>query len=193
MAWDCFPLDFCINLHIVSLDIWAEQGSYILKMNPGYNPGGSGGYPGPPGGSGGSPLPPRGPSGSQVYARVFDGSNTDSATWVQQNSSAYDPSGVIPPSNAHEVGRLLEYRILRTNSTMDCSSQNFSISRLIGGDNPVNNIAKQIIYAHVFDHKDELPTAYRQLDPLNAPRGARWGKVCITLTSPLMKSLKDSV
>jgi hypothetical protein len=44
-----------------------------------------------------------------------------------------------------------------------------------------------MLLGHILDNKDELSTAYRQLDPLN--RSPRWGMVSISLTSPIMKSI----
>lgn len=189
----CFSLDFFIHLHSVSLDIWAEDGLSILNMNPGDNPGGS--FPGlnpPPGGEpgpGGGPQP-GGPGGSGGPYPGGSNIGSLSQTSGDQNISShpYDPSGSVPPANNHDLYRLIEYKFTHLS---DITGHSTTVSRLFGQDTMVNNIAKQLLYAHILDHRDELPTAYIQLDPHNHP--GRWSKVTISITSPIVRSLKDSL
>lgn len=171
LLWGCFSLDFFIHLHIVSLDIWAEDGLSILNMNAGDNPGGSfpGGNP-PPGGEpgpGGGPQPD-GPGGSG--GPYPGGSNIGSSSIPSgdQNISShpYDPSGSVPPANNQDLYRLIVYKLTRRGE-FSSNTSSVSVSQLFGKDTIVNNIAKQMLYAHILDHRAELSTAYRQLDPHN--------------------------
>lgn len=188
-ARGCFSLDFFINLHSVSLDIYTEDGLFILNMNPGDNPGGSfpgwnptpGGEPGP----GGGPKPGGpGESGGPYPG----GSNTSGDQNI--SSHPYDPSGSIPPANNQDLYRLIVYKLTR-HWGFTGASTTVSVSQLFGKDTMVNNIAKQMLYAHILDHKAELPIAFTQLDPLNHP--GRWASVSISLTSPIVISLKNSL
>lgn len=174
----CFSLDFFIHLHSVSLDIWLEDGLSILNMNPGDNPEGS--FPGlnpPPGGepgSGGGTQPggsggpqPGGPGGSGGPS--LGGSNTGSLSQTpgDQNISSppYDPSGSVPPTTNYDLYRLIQYKFAYQSDLSGLSSA--SVARLFGKDTAVNNIAKQLLYAHILDHKEDLHTAFNQLDPFN--------------------------
>jgi hypothetical protein len=78
----------------------------------------------------------------------------------------YDPSGNVPPRNYEELYSLMEYRgnyHLNVRGTAHVTA-----SMMFSKDDIVNKIAKEMLFAYIFDHKEELPTAYRGL---NVPNG----------------------
>jgi hypothetical protein len=64
---------------------------------------------------------------------------------------------------------LLEYRI---NFRINVKGEpNTTVGMIFASDDIVSKIAKEMLLGHILDNKDELSTAYRQLDPLNrSPR-----------------------
>lgn len=192
----CFYLEFFNFLDSLILDTGHEDGLSTLNMNPGDNPGGSGWNSNPlPGGGhpqagpGGGPLP-GGPGGSGGHYPGGSNSGSLSQPWGDQNISSheYDPSGSVPPANNHDLYRLILYKFTRSDLSGGGTA---TVTKLFGADTMVNKIAKELLYAHILDNKAVLHTAFEQLDPLNHP--GKWSKVSISLTSPIVRSLRNSL
>jgi hypothetical protein len=80
--------------------------------------------------------------------------------------TTYNPEGTVPPSNYHELHILMEHRV--NYQVVVRHASNVSVTMIFSKDNLINNIAKEMLFAYIFDHKTELPAAYRRL---NIPDG----------------------
>lgn len=141
---------------------------------PGNNPGG-------PNGSGGPGGPHPGGSNSESFSQTSGDQNLPGL-------NNYDPSGTIPPRTNHDLFCLIKHRLEQKTALHGCGTHR--VSALFGHDNMINNIAKQMLFAHIYDHREDLPTAYIQLDA--ASGNLKWACVSISLTSPILRSLANS-
>jgi len=191
------------------------EDNYMVMMNPGNNPwdwyfgagpSGSNNF----GGAGGSSGPggPGGPGGlNNAYPAVSNSGNSNNseqatvppsvtvtapapgpstATAANLAPVVYDPSGTVPPSNTRELYRLIRHRVDYQINVRGLS--NVTVTTIFARDDIVNRIAKEMLFAYIFDHRQQLPTAYRAL---NLPDGPiRWHYVIVNHGSPLMKVLR---
>lgn len=184
----CFDIYFSY-LHICSLDkSSADINTDILNMNSG----GGGNYPGSSnsgGDQGGSPNPGGGPEWRPYhYAPIKE----DGQRYETPNASpvsileTYDPTGNIPPQNDRQLGVLIEYRF--EHNVRSLGYNNWNVSNTLPSNSLVDNIAKQRLLAHIFEHRSDLPTAYKELDFSSGT--PKWNSV--TITSYLINSLYNS-
>jgi hypothetical protein len=179
------PTYLSYNLFLLSdLTILFED-NYMLMMNPGNNQGGyGGGFGGSPSGfnSGGS----GGPEGPQVlgytYPAISNSENSnDSEQAIALSASVpvptpmiasnlapvvYDPAGTVPPKNSRELYRLMKHRVDYQISSRGVP--NVTVMTIFSKDDIINKIAKEMLFAYIFDHKEQLPIAYKAL---NLPEG----------------------
>jgi len=159
------------NLFLFSNLAISFEDSYILMMNPGNDQGGYGGNLGGgpsgsnnSGGSGG----PGGPEGlGNTYPAVSNHGNSNEPEQAPNlTTTAYNPAGTVPPSNYQELYSLMEHRVeYQTNFRR---VTNVTVTMIFSKDDIINKIAKEMLFAYIFDHKEEVPTAYRKL---NLPNG----------------------
>ena len=183
----------------------------------GAGPSGSNNFGGAGGSSGsGGPGGPGGPEGlGNAYPAVSNSGNSNNSEQATVPASAtvptpapapapaptpgpstataanlapvvYDPSGTVPPSTTRELYRLIRHRVDYQINVRGLS--NVTVTTIFAKDDIVNRIAKEMLFAYIFDHRQQLPTAYRAL---NLPDGPiRWHYVIVNHGSPLMKVLR---
>jgi hypothetical protein len=101
------------------------------------------------------PAPTTGPSLPPSSALTFGPTPT-----------TYDPEGTVPPRNYHELHILMEHRVNYQMVVRRVS--NVTVTMIFSKDDIINNISKEMLFAYIFDHKAELPAAYKRL---NIPDG----------------------
>jgi hypothetical protein len=190
-------LNIDLLLNLSNIDIFLND--YLLNMDPFVNSSGNfpqnfsgGGYdPGPDSGPNnpGNPSPGNPNPGNPNPGNFHDSESRD--LFIRDSESytktpGYQPSGDIPPNNRGDLGRLMRFRLrkrLRDTGVDSCSAQ-----MIFAHDNPVNNIAKALLFGHIVDNRDMLTTAYDQLDAINGNR--KWSRVKLSLTNPILQSLE---
>lgn len=135
--------------------------------------------------SGGPSNPGQGGPGPTGHHGAFD--NRTTADGGGETSAAlpqpsYDPRGQVPPYNKKDLYDLMMFR-------MASKQGSISVSLIFGYDNIINNIAKAMLFGHIFDNQEQLSTAFRQMGTGVSPH---WGKVSISPTSPILYSLSQS-
>lgn len=154
--------------------------------------GGGGNYPGggnSGGAEGGSSNPGGGPQWRPYH---YPSIREDGQRYETPNPSpasvleTYDPTGHIPPQNDKQLGVLMDYRFAHNVRPLgyDC----WKVSYTFPSNSLVDSTAKQRLFAHIFENRSTLPTAYRELDIGSGT--PKWEKV--TITSYLINSLNHS-
>lgn len=184
-------LYYCFIYASISADIDID----ILKMNDSTNPGGnqSGGTD-PGNNQGGGPNHRNnGPDWKPFqyeHPVKEDGSNYETPyRSTVPVLETYNPGGDIPDAsqqNDRQLGVLVNYRF--DYQFRSLGYRNWNIEKMFPSDNLVDNMAKQRLIAHIFDHRSDLPSAYRQLDLISGT--PKLGSVRIT--SYLINSLNRS-
>lgn len=142
---------------------------------------------------GGNPNPnPGGGSGGQPY-HYGHNLREDGQDYPANNNPSqalpidvYHPAGDIPPKNDRELASLLDHRLQI--KIKQIGYNNCSVFSLFHRENMVDKIAKERLFAHIYDHRYELPAAYAQLDVLNG--APKWGRVRVT--TYIIESLYNS-
>lgn len=181
-------------MYFCNLDIWsADIDTDILNVKPGS--GYEGNYPegGNPGGDqGGNTNPGGGPQKPQWQPFKYSPYvKEDGQPYPQDTSPAsvletYNPTSNIPPQNDKELGVLIDYRFAHYVRRLGYSKWN--VSKIFPSNGIIDSIAKQMLLAHIFEHKSDLPTAYSQLDLKSGT--PKWDNVKVT--SFLINSLNNS-
>jgi hypothetical protein len=188
-------------MNITSLDVLSEHiNTDSLNMNPfgGDNSPGSGGTTPranqsggttPRANQGGGPNP--GPPGWRPYAYLAH-IREDGGSYPMNNTSpasvlqTYDPAGSLPVQSDRQLGVLIDYRFEHYVRAMGYS--NWNVANIFPSNSMTDEIAKQRLFGHIFDHKSELASAYEQMDMLSGT--PKWHAVKVT--SYLINSLNNS-
>lgn len=184
----CFDIYFS-SLHICSLDkSSADINTDILKMNSG----GGSNYPGggnSGGDQGGSPNPGGGPQWRPYHYQPIKENGERYETPIASPAlvlETYDPTGHIPPQNDRQLGILIEFRF--EDYVRSLGYNNWNVARTLPSNSLVDKMARERLLAHIFEHKSDLPTAYKELDIKSGT--PKWNSV--TITSYLLISLYHS-
>ncbi len=181
-------------MYFCSIDTWsADINTDILNASNGNG----GNYPeggNPWGDQGGNPNPNPGGGPQKPQWRPFEyhPNIKEKGSYPPDNHSpasvleTYDPTGKIPPQNDKQLGVLIDYRfgqIVRPRGFYY-----WNVSNVFPNDNLIDNTARERLLAHIYDHRSDLPTAYKELGINNGP--PQWDKVRIT--SYIINSLNRS-
>jgi hypothetical protein len=202
-------------MYLVEINLGPECGFHsILNMDSGNNQGGS--FPEwnhfPEGNSNSGNNYPNGPngpnwsSGSTTYHSGGGGNensrsdfnenrgtlnpsrNQHTSSVVSDGFTSYDPAADIPPRNKRELHSLILHRLEYKLNIQNHPAA--TLGTLFPKDTIIDKIAREMLFGHIMDNKNDLPTAYRQLNPFaDAPR---WSMVSISFTSPIIRSLENN-
>lgn len=141
-----------------------------------------GGNPNP---KGGSPEPKWRPYFYKYYRTDADELRT-SDTSPDLVLETYNPTGDVPPQNDKQLGVLIDYRYHFY--VQHLGYNHWYVNRIFPGGNIIDNIAKERLFAHIFDQRAVLSNAYNQLNLANGT--PNWNDVRIT--SQIIASLNNS-
>jgi hypothetical protein len=100
--------------------------------------------------------------------------------------TTYNPEGDIPPKTDRELSVLLEYRF--EHYIRKLGYNNWNVEKAFSGDSYVDRISRAKLYNHIFDNKEYIPKAYKQMEAKS--ESTPWDKV--EITSHLICSLQRS-
>ena len=170
---------------------FSDLNTDITNMNPaGENNDSGSGVNASGNNASGSPNPGGKPGWSPYH--YFPSVREDGQSYPENNPSpslvleTYDPTGNIPVQNDKQLGVLIDYRF--NNGVRALSYSRWNISETFPSDSIVDKIAREKLFAHIYDHRSELPSAYAQLDIRSGT--PKWDSVKVS--SFLINSLNNS-
>lgn len=176
---------------------------HTVLMNGGEGSG-SGSGSGWGSGSGGNNLPGGGDNGGNnpggpnpndgwtphnyQYQRKQNGSHYTSR-YIDPSTvlSTYNPAEDNPPQSDRELSVLLDYRF--STRVRDLGYENWNVQNAFPSDSITDKIAKARLFNHIYDHRADLPIAYRQMDA-RSQDVTPWDRV--EISSFLINSLNRS-
>ena len=90
--------------------------------------------------------------------------------------ATYNPRSGIPPMNERQLGVLIDYRF--ENGLREQGFHNWTVDKLFPYDNLVDRTARERLFAHIFNERRTLVTAYREM--VAGSGGPQWNNVRVT-------------
>lgn len=86
------------------------------------------------------------------------------STYIQPSTVLpnYNPAEDTPPKTDRQLSVLLDYRFNKR--VQQLGYCNWNVQNAFPSDSLTDQIAKKMLFNHIFDHKTDIPTAYNQIN-----------------------------